>query len=215
MIADDASPWDEYDTRLLDDDDISLARAEARAELLAAEEYVMLDGLQLPYYSDLSALRSLDRELLRVQRMHLDPLRGVRGSLARAEARAELRAAEEYVMLDGLQLPYYSDLPALRALDRELLREHAMKLYSKLGHAKIGMSVPTAYDELVDWVWRVQGMHLDPLRGVGGSLARAELRAAEEYVMLDGLQLPFYRDAVALRSLDRELLQLPFYRDAV
>merc|ERR1719387_2535539 len=140
MIADDASPWDEYDTRLLDDDDISLARAEARAELLAAEEYVMLDGLQLPYYSDLSALR---------------------------------------------------------ALDAEMLREHALKLYRKLGHAKIGTSVPTAYDELVDWVWRVQGMHLDPLRGVGGSLARAELRAelrAAEYVMLDGLQLPYYSD---------------------
>merc|ERR1719460_819968 len=123
--------------------------------------------------------------ICRVQRMHLDPLRGRPGSLARAEARAELRAAEEYVMLDGLQLPYYSDLGSLRALDRELLREHAMKLYRKLGHGKIGMMVPTAYDELVDWVWRVQRMHLDPLRGMGGSLARAEaraeLRAAEQH----------------------------------
>merc|ERR1719387_2627451 len=126
-------------------------------------------------------------------------------------ARAELRAAEEYVMLDGLQLPYYSDISAVRALDRELLREHAMKLYRKLGHGRIGMSVPMAYDELVDWVWRVQGMHLDPLRGRGGSLARAEaraeLRAAEEYVMLDGLQLPYYSDLGALRALDRELLR--------
>merc|ERR1719375_453807 len=105
-------------------------------------------------------------------------------------------------MLDGLQLPYYSDLGALRALDSALLREHAMKLYRKLGHAKIGMMVPTAYDELVDWVWRVQRMHLDPLRGMGGSLARAELRAAEEMVMLDGLQLPYYSDLGALRALD-------------
>merc|ERR1719191_804528 len=130
---------------------------------------------------------------------------GIEGLLADEKACADLRAAE-YVMLDGLQLPYYSDLPALRALDRELLREHAMKLYRKLGHAKIGMMVPTAYDELVDWVWRVQRMHLDPLRGMGGSLARAEaraeFRAAEEMVMLDGLQLPYYSDLGALRALD-------------
>merc|ERR1719161_2817231 len=134
--------------------------------------------------------------------MHLDPLRGMGGSLARAEMRAA-----EYVMLDGLQLPFYSDLSALRALDRELLREHAMKLYRKLGHVRIGMSVPYAYDELVDWIWRVQSTHLYPLRGMGGSLARAELRAAEEYVMLDGLQLPYYSDLSALRALDRELLR--------
>merc|ERR1719443_1066244 len=114
-------------------------------------------------------------------------------------------------MLEGLQLPYYSDLGSLRALDRALLREHAMKLYRKLGREKIGKTVPTAYEELVDWVWRVQRMHLDPLRGVkvapARAEARAELRAAEEYVMLEGLQLPYYSDLGSLRALDRELLR--------
>merc|ERR1719171_2396688 len=76
---------------------------------------------------------------------------------------------EEMVMLDGMQFPYYSDIGALRGLDIVLLREHAMKLYQKLGHAKIGMVVPTGYNELVEWIWRVQGMYLVGLR-VGGAV---------------------------------------------
>merc|ERR1719359_232317 len=91
-----------------------------------------------------------------VERVHLAPLRGL-GSLAKAErrfekdlvnaelgypyyggslARAEVAAeaaAVDYVMHGGERLPFFGDLAVLRTLDPVMLRNHAMKLYTKLG----------------------------------------------------------------------------------
>jgi len=70
----------------------------------------------------------------------------------------------DFVLYEGSRLPFYVETD-LRRLDRIALREHALTLYRTLGHSKIGMAVPQTYDQVLDWVMRVQGMHLEPLRG--------------------------------------------------
>merc|ERR1719161_273409 len=94
-------------------------------------------------------------------------------------------------MLNGIRLPFYTDIAVLRAMSVEALREHAKKLHLHLGPSKIGRPLPYSYEELVDYIMHVQRAHLAPLRGLAGSLERAELKAERDFVRAE-LGYPYY-----------------------
>merc|ERR1719281_906515 len=161
-------------------------------------------GRPLPYSYD-----ELVDFILHVQRVHLAPLRGYGGSLARAELAAEA-AAVDYVMHGGERLPLFGDLAVLRTLDPAKLRNHAVNLYTKLGPLKITMPVPLNYEDLLDWVLTVERTHLAPLRGLR-SFEKAELKAERDLVRAE-LGYPYYGGSLARKELkelnaERNLVQ--------
>merc|ERR1740129_1360088 len=83
--------------------------------------------------------------------------------------------ATEYINFGSARIPYL-DESNFRSLHPALQREHAMMLYKCLGHQTIGTQVPHQPQEIVDWVVRVQAVHLEPLRGASKTLPIRDMR---------------------------------------
>lgn len=70
----------------------------------------------------------------------------------------------EHVVAGSSSVPFIYDHHLIK-MHPTTLREHATFLYTTLGHARIGSTVPIDNRDLVEWITMVQNVHLEPLRG--------------------------------------------------